>query len=101
MKSEFVEAELKQTLFNSFDIRVKFLLLFSLALMGIILDTWEALLVTYLLVIFMVIISRISIQKVKVLIVFTFLTVWGLMWLQAIFMMDSLKQSFSMCCHLW
>jgi energy-coupling factor transport system permease protein len=53
--------------------------------LGMALNQWKALACVYLAILGMVILARLSWDKIKVLIIITFLTMWGIMWVQAVF----------------
>ena len=79
------EPEIKDTFFHRIDVRVKIIMLFCLAILSVALCHWQALLIVYSVVLFFVAISRLSIQKLKALIIVVFLTAWSIMWIQAVF----------------
>ena len=79
------EPEIKDTFFHRIDVRVKIIMLFCLAILSVALCHWQALLTVYSVVLFFVAISRLSIQKLKALIIVVFLTAWSIMWIQAVF----------------
>lgn len=85
MRNEFVEPEVTESIFSYLDIRTKMIILLCLAILGMILSDWKALLIAFLCVWSIVFISKISWKKVKVLIILNLLTIWGIMWLQSIF----------------
>jgi energy-coupling factor transport system permease protein len=82
---KFIEPELKDTFFHRLDVRTKLIMLFCVALLGIVLSQWQSLACSYLMVLMMVSLARVSRDKLKVLAIITFLTVWGIMWVQAVF----------------
>ncbi len=79
------EPEIKGTVFHRIDVRVKILSLFYFATLGIALYHWQALLVVYIVVLLFVALSRLSLQKLKAMFLIVALTVWGIMWVQAVF----------------
>lgn len=85
MRNEFVEAELKESIFNCLDVRTKMIMLICFAVIGMVLSGWKALFIMFLLVWSIVIVSKVSLKKIKVLILLNLLTVWGIIWIQAIF----------------
>lgn len=85
MRVRFIEPELKNTLFHRLDVRTKLMVLFCVALAGIALTRWQALIFVYLAVLGMAAAARLSGDKIKALLVITFLTAWGIMWVQAVF----------------
>jgi len=85
MRNEFTEPEIKKSILTMFDVRTKIVFLFCLAMMGIFLEHWQALIVGYIFVWMMVIVSRVSLSKVKALLILNILTIWGIMWVQALF----------------
>ena len=85
MRNEFIEPEIKESIFNNFDVRTKMVTLLCFALSGIFLSGWRSLMATLVVVWIMGGIAKISWQKVRVLIGLNLLTVWGIMWVQAIF----------------
>jgi energy-coupling factor transport system permease protein len=85
MRSEFVEPEIKESFFHKLDVRVKLIMLICIALNGIILDNWKILLYIYIIVFCTALLSKISINKIKVLIILSFLSAWSIMWVQGMF----------------
>ncbi len=85
MRVKFVEPELKSTLFHRLDVRTKLAVLFCVAVTGVALTRWPALALMYLAVLGLVAAAHLSGDKLKALLVITFLTVWGIMWVQAVF----------------
>ncbi len=85
MRVEFIEPEVKDTLVHRLDVRTKLVLLFCVAVLGMTLNQWRALVCLYLAVLSLVVASRLSWAKIKALVLITFLTVWGIVWVQAVF----------------
>jgi energy-coupling factor transport system permease protein len=85
MRVKFIEPELKDTLFHRLDVRTKLIMLLCVAVLGMALDQWKALVCVYLAVLSMVVLARLSRSKIKALIIISFLTMWGIMWVQAVF----------------
>lgn len=85
MRVKFIEPELKDTLFHRLDVRTKLVMLLCVAVLGMALNQWKALACVYLAVLGMVILARLSWDKIKALVIITFLTMWGIMWVQAVF----------------
>lgn len=85
MRNEFIEPEVKGTVFNYLDVRTKIIMLVCLAVAGMLLSKWQTLFILFLIVWSTVIISRVSWKKVKVLLVLNFLSIWGIIWIQGIF----------------
>lgn len=85
MRIRFIEPELKDTLFHRLDVRTKLIMLFWTAVTCITLDQWRALAFVYLCVLTVVVVARPSRDKVMALLTITVLTVWGIMWVQAVF----------------
>jgi energy-coupling factor transport system permease protein len=85
MRVRFIEPELKDTLFHRLDVRTKLVMLLCVAVLGMALNQWKALACVYLAILGMVILARLSWDKIKALIIITFLTMWGIMWVQAVF----------------
>lgn len=85
MRIKFIEAELKDTLFHRLDVRTKLTMLFCVAVLGMALSQWKALAFVYMAVLSLAMLARLSGAKWKALGVITFLTVWGIMWVQAVF----------------
>lgn len=79
------EPEIKDTIFHRIDVRIKIIALFCSAVLGIALDHWQALLIVYAVILLFVVSSRLSLQKLKALFIIVALTVWGIMWVQAVF----------------
>ena len=82
---KFIEAELKDTLFYRLDVRTKLGMLLCVSVLGMALDQWKALVVVYLAVLSLAVMARISTDKWKALLLISFLTMWGIMWVQAVF----------------
>lgn len=85
MQIRFVEPELKNTFFHRLDVRTKLIMLFCVATTGIVLDQWRALFCLYAFVLLLVALARLSRPKLKALVIITLLTVWGIVWVQAVF----------------
>ncbi|MCR4441772.1 MAG: energy-coupling factor transporter transmembrane component T [Peptococcaceae bacterium] len=85
MRLKFIEAELKETPFHRLDVRTKLIMLFCVAVLGMALNQWKALAFIYLAVLSLAALARLSGDKWKALGVITFLTMWGIMWVQAVF----------------
>ncbi|UWG98481.1 energy-coupling factor transporter transmembrane protein EcfT [Dehalobacter sp. DCM] len=85
MRTRFLEAELKDTIFHRLDVRTKMLMLLCVAVLGMALEQWKALAVVYLAVLALAVVARLSADKWKALLILSFLTLWGMMWVQAIF----------------
>ncbi|HIE11819.1 MAG TPA: energy-coupling factor transporter transmembrane protein EcfT [Desulfotomaculum sp.] len=85
MRVRFIEPELKDTAFHRLDVRAKLIMLLSVAVLGMALNQWKALACLYLGVLSLVALARLSVDKIKVLAFITFLTAWGIMWVQAVF----------------
>ncbi|MDD4346653.1 MAG: energy-coupling factor transporter transmembrane component T [Desulfitobacteriaceae bacterium] len=85
MRMKFIETELKDTVFHRLDVRTKLVMLLCLAILGMALDQWKVLAVFYMAVLAIVVTARLSGDKWKVLLLISFLTMWGIMWVQAIF----------------
>ncbi|KAJ52363.1 energy-coupling factor transport system permease protein [Clostridium tetanomorphum] len=85
MRNEFAEVESKESIFNYLDVRTKMIMLVCFAVIGMVLSGWKALFTIFLFVWIIVIVSKVSLRKVKVLIILNLLTVWGIIWIQAIF----------------
>lgn len=85
MQIKFIEPELKDTFFHRLDVRTKLIILFCVATVGVVLDQWRALAYLYITVLILVALARLSLPKLKALIIITLLTVWGIMWVQAVF----------------
>lgn len=79
------EPEIKDTIFHRIDVRIKIIALFCSAVLGIALYHWQALLIVYAVILLFVVSSRLSLQKLKALFIIVALTVWGIMWVQAVF----------------
>lgn len=85
MRVKLIEPELGNTFFHRLDARTKLIMLLCIAVINIALYHWTTIACGYLLVLALVINARLSWDKVKALIVITFLTIWGIMWVQAMF----------------
>jgi len=85
MRVKFIEPELKDTLFHRLDVRTKLVMLLCVAVLGMSLDQWKALICVYLAILGIVVLARLSWSKIKALVIITFLTIWGIMWVQAVF----------------
>lgn len=85
MRVRFIEPELGNTFFHKLDARTKLFMLFCISIINIALHHWTTVACGYVLVLILVVSARLSWDKVKALIVITFLTVWGIMWVQAMF----------------
>ena len=85
MRNKFIEPELKDTLFHRLDVRTKLVILLFVAVLGMALNQWKALACVYLAVLCLLVLARLSGDKIKVLVIITFLTMWGTMWVQAVF----------------
>lgn len=85
MRIGFIEPELKDTAFHRLDVRAKLVMLLCVAVLGMALNQWKALACLYLAILGLVVLARPSVDKIKVLAVIIFLTVWGIMWVQAVF----------------
>jgi len=85
MRIKFIEAELKDTLFHRLDVRTKLIMLLCLAVIGMALEQWKTLGIIYLAVLGLVVMARLSGAKWKALLAISFLTMWGIMWVQAVF----------------
>ncbi|HIP25312.1 MAG TPA: energy-coupling factor transporter transmembrane protein EcfT [Archaeoglobus profundus] len=79
------EPEIKDTFFHQIDVRVKIVMLLCLSILSVALYHWQALLIVYIGVLLFVIVSRLSIQKLKALLIIVLLTAWSIMWVQAVF----------------
>jgi energy-coupling factor transport system permease protein len=85
MRNKFIEPELKDTLFHRLDVRTKLIMLLCVAVLGMALNQWKALACLYLAVLGLVVLARLSGDKIKALVIVSFLTIWGIMWVQAVF----------------
>lgn len=85
MRNEFVEHEVTESIFSYLDVRTKMIILLCFSILGMLLTGWKALIIMFLCVWSIVLIAKISWKKVKVLIILNLLTIWGIMWIQAIF----------------
>lgn len=85
MRNEFIEPEIKENAFNRLDVRTKMIMLVCISIIGMLISQWKVLFVLFLIVWSIVIITRISWKKIKVLILLNFLTAWGIIWIQGMF----------------
>ncbi|WP_244833902.1 energy-coupling factor transporter transmembrane component T [Clostridium sp. BJN0001] len=85
MKNEFTQAERNNSFFSRLDVRTKLVILCSLSVIGMLLDRWQVLFILFVSIWILIIISRISYAKIKSLILLNFISIWGIIWLQAIF----------------
>jgi energy-coupling factor transport system permease protein len=82
---KLAEAEIKDTFFHRIDVRVKFIMLLCFAILGVVISHWQTLLCVYAIVLAFVAIARLSFHKLKAMLTIVILTVWGIMWVQAVF----------------
>lgn len=85
MKNEFTQAERNNSFFSRLDVRTKLVALCSLSVIGMLLDKWQILFMLFVSVWMLILLSKISYAKIKSLIILNFITIWGIIWLQAIF----------------